>query len=129
MKNEMSLLNRWYVSLCLLSLVCLGLYLGLVFEQKHANSRFLSKYDGVVVGHNLVEVFKQLRTKPIYDLELTRDNLEFVRACGLKSFPIYDNYSELRVAVFPCGGIPHRFIFVFYSPKGSNVVAKAHDKM
>lgn len=131
MKSKSRLMNWLLSSLCVLSYVCIVfiLYKGCVLFDTHEHNKFLSTYDGVIVGHNLSDVFKLLGTKPVYDREMTADNIDLVNQCGLKTLPPLDDYSELRFAAFPWKGIPHRFIFVFYTKKGSNVVAKAHCKM
>lgn len=129
MKNKTILLKSLFFSLFLLVLVVFGLYKGCVILDKHEYNKFLLVYDDITIGEDLMAVFAHLRTKPVYDFELTSDNIEYVKTCGLKSLPPMDDYSDLRVAAFPWNGIPHRFIFVFYNKKGSNVVAKAHCKM
>lgn len=129
MKTKVFLMKSLFFSVCLLSLSVFGLYKGCVIHDKYEYNRFLSVYDDITIGEDLMAVFAHLRTKPVYDREMTADNIVLVNKCGLKSLPPLDGYSELRFAAFPWNGIPHRFIFVFYNKKGSNVVAKAHCKM
>jgi len=118
-----------FLLLSLLVLVVFGLYKGCVLFDAHGYNKFMATYDGVVVGHNLADVFNLLGTRPVYEGEMTDDNIGLIDQCGLKSLPPLDNYSEHRFAAFPWAGIPRRFIFVFYTKKESNVVAKAHCKM
>jgi hypothetical protein len=105
------------------------LYKGCVLFDTHEYNKFISAYDSVIVGSNLADVSKLLGEKPVYDFEMTADNIGLINQCGLKSLPPMGDYSELRFAAFPWTGIPHRFIFTFYTKKESNVVAKAHCKM
>jgi len=92
------------------------------------NTKFLAAFDDINNGQSIMSVTSRLGTEPIYDLKLTPDNEEFIKASGLRSLPSVPDSVNSRVIVYPWRGPPVRFIFIFYNQHDSNVVAKAYGK-